>query len=122
MAPELPAILRRRISRPDEPARRRAHFRWGEREKPLPPLERLVVFAEQDGPRSGRNELCFETALRAAREGYSYTQDEVSAFLSTHPLTAGHKQIRSAVRSAFRYQKKRLDPCSILTKSRSSTA
>jgi hypothetical protein len=105
-APELPPILRRRVLRPDERAEPRAHFHFEEREKAIPSLEQLAVWAEQDKCCSGRNELCFEIARRAAREGYPYTPDEVMAFLSCYPPTTGHKQIRSAVRSAFRFQKK----------------
>jgi len=106
-APELPPLLRRRLLPSREKPLPKAFFRLDNaRGKGIPSLEQLAVWAERDRSCSGRNELCFEIARRAAREDYPYAPEEVVAFLASWPPTAGHRQIRSAVRSAFRYRKK----------------
>jgi hypothetical protein len=66
----------------------------------------IAEWAEQDGAYSGKNELCHEIALRAARADYNYSADQVIAFLQSHPRTEGHEQIKDAVLSAFRYMGK----------------
>ena len=50
----------------------------------------------------GRNRLCFEIARRAARPDYGYTAAEVEDFLKSYPQTVGYKQIKDAVKSAFK--------------------
>jgi hypothetical protein len=108
-APALPPIIDRRLPKakpPTEP-KGKAVFNYGRPErKDVPELERIAAWAERDRTYSGKNELCHEISLRAARDGYSYSADEVIAFLKTYPRTSGHGQIRDAVLSAFRYMGK----------------
>jgi hypothetical protein len=106
-APQLPPILERRLPKADGEAKRRAFFRLNlSQERGIPSLEQLAAWAEQDKCYSGKNELCHAIALRAARKDYPYSAEEVFLFLSSYPGTSGHRQIRDAVRSAFRYMKK----------------
>jgi hypothetical protein len=106
-APPIPPILDRRLPYvgTDKPTRAIFHFEPN-REKRIPSLDQLAAWAEQDRSYSGKNELCHAIALRAAREEYPYSTEEVIAFLSSYTSTTGHKQIKSAVRSAFHYMKK----------------
>ena len=106
-APALPPIIDRRLPKPKTEAKGKAFFTFGnEREKNVPELDQIAAWAEQDKTYSGKNELCHEIALRAARAGYNYSADEVITFLKTYPRTSGHDQIRDAVLSAFRYMGK----------------
>jgi hypothetical protein len=108
-APEIPPIIARRLpkAKPAEQPQRKAVFNFGhERASGTPGLEQIAAWAEQDKAYSGKNELCHEIALRAARDAYNYSADEVIAFLKTYPSTSGHAQINDAVRSAFRYMGK----------------
>jgi hypothetical protein len=106
-APPILPILERQLPHvgTDKPTRAIFHFE-PDKEKHIPSLDQLAAWAEQDKSYSGKNELCHAIALRAAREEYPYSTEEVIAFLKTYPNTSEHKQITSAVRSAFRYMKK----------------
>jgi len=106
-APALPPIIDRRIPKPKTEVKGKAFFTFGnDREKNVPELVQIAAWAEQDKTYSGKNELCHEIALRAARAGYNYSADEVITFLKSYPQTSGHNQIRDAVLSAFRYMGK----------------
>ena len=108
-APEIPPIIARRLpkAKAEQAPQRKAVFNFGQpREERTPGLEQIAAWAEQDGSYSGKNELCHEIALRAARDKYNYTAEDVIAFLKTYPGTSGHAQIRDAVFSAFRYMGK----------------
>jgi len=106
-APALPPIIDRRLPKIKTETKTKAVFNFGnERDRNVPGLEQIAAWAEQDKTYSGKNELCHEIALRAARDGYSYTADQVIDFLKSYPRTSGHTQIRDAVLSAFRYMKK----------------
>ncbi|GHU19561.1 hypothetical protein FACS189472_09530 [Alphaproteobacteria bacterium] len=75
------------------------------RDKSIPTLEQLAEYAENDGNYAGRNELCFEIARRAARYGDYYSKNEVISFLQSYHRTSGHKQIKNAVSSAYKYRR-----------------
>ena len=109
-APDIPPIIDRRLpkTKPAEPQQqRKAVFNFGqEREGGTPELDQIAAWAEQDKTYTGKNELCHEIALRAARDNYNHNAEDVIAFLKTYPRTAGHSQIRDAVLSAFRYMGK----------------
>jgi hypothetical protein len=104
--PDLYPMFERKLSR--QPKERQPVFSPlpDRQEREVPSLNQLAEWAEQDGPYSGRNELCFQIARRAARAIYAYTENEVIAFLQGYYATSGHEQIKSAVYSAFKYQRK----------------
>ena len=108
-APTLPAIIENRLTpyQDEKPGVVKPHFTY-ERpdwQKTPPPLSMIAQWAYEDGNFDGRNRLCFEIARRAARPDYGYTATEVEDFLRSYPQTAGHKQIKDAVKSAFKGRK-----------------
>lgn len=109
-APTLPAVIENRLipyqdARPGAVKPRFTYERpdW---QKTPPPMTMIAQWAVEDGNFDGRNRLCFEIARRAARTDYGYTAEEVEDFLKSYPQTAGHAQIRDAVKSAFKGRSK----------------
>jgi hypothetical protein len=106
-APDVPPIIGRRLPKSKAETPKKAVFSFGhEKKKGIPDMDQIAAWAEQDKSYSGKNELCHEIALRAARDGYNYNAEEVITFLQHYPHTSGHSQIRDAVLSAFRYMGK----------------
>ncbi len=108
-APTLPAIIENSLTpyQDEKPGVVKPHFTY-ERpdwQKTPPLLSMIAQWAYEDGNFDGRNRLCFEIARRAARPDYGYTATEVEDFLRSYPQTAGHKQIKDAVKSAFKGRK-----------------
>lgn len=105
-APILPAIIENRLipyqDIKPESVKPRFTYDRPEWQKTPPPLPMIAQWAHGDGNFDGRNRLCFEIARRAARNDYGYSAEEVEDFLRSYPQTAGHKQIRDAVQSAFK--------------------
>lgn len=103
-APILPPIIERRLTNNENtPANIIPRFTYDRPERKGPPsLDMIADWAIRDGNYNGKNRLCFEIARRAARTDYEYTAAEVESYLQTLPQTAGHKQIRDAVQSAFK--------------------
>ena len=103
-APLFPGIIAKLIQKPETPAPLKARFSYEKPEgyKAPPSLELIAQWAERDGKANGKNRLCYEIALRAARPDYGYDSSQVEDFLRNYPGTAGHDQIRDAVKSAYK--------------------
>ncbi|GHT93338.1 hypothetical protein FACS1894122_08420 [Alphaproteobacteria bacterium] len=110
-APKLPPLLEKIIHQSmasEDQWKAQPKFTYQQpRDKSIPTLEKLAEYAENDGNYAGRNELCFEIARRAARYGDYYSQSEIISFLRSYPGTSGHKQIKDAVSSAYKYRRTR---------------
>jgi hypothetical protein len=104
--PELYPMLERKLSQQSKKQQPIFSPLPDRQKREVPSLNQLAEWTEQDGVYSGRNELCFQIARRAARATYTYTENEVIAFLQGYYATSGHEQIKSAVYSAFQYQRK----------------
>ncbi len=100
-APILPGFLRRIVKKKTSKNEHRPFFTYNKKGN-RPALNRIMEWASDSKKITGRNYLCFEFALRAAR--YGYEDIDTQSFLQNHPVTSGHKQIRDAVRSAYRRQ------------------
>ena len=99
--PPLPVILERWITPP--PKKRRIHFTTGKPET-APDPAKLMEWAIRDSGKGGRNNLCFEYALRAAR--YNYTMQDTIAHLQQSPDAGSlpEQEIITAVESAYKTQ------------------
>jgi len=108
-APTLPAIIENSLTpyQDEKPGVVKPHFIY-ERpdwQKIPPPLSMIPQWDYVEENFDGWNRLRFEIARRAARTDYGYTATEVEDFLRSCPQTAGHKQIKDAVKSAFKGRK-----------------